>query len=85
MKSNEPEQADFVLLGSYSPREAAKLSSDFTKRELPFALNPEVLLLSLGRRSSSISVWTQRELAKSLKFTAIFWGWTAELSLIFLP
>src|SRR5438046_10627624 len=46
--------------------------SDFTKRELPFALNPEVLLPSLGRRLSSISVWTQRELAKSLRFTAVF-------------
>ena len=48
--------------------------SDFTKRELPFALNPEVLLPSLGRRLSSISVWTQRELAKSLRFTTIFLG-----------
>ena len=48
--------------------------SDFTKRELPFALKPGVLLLSLGRRLSSISVWTQRELAKSLRFTAIFLG-----------
>src|SRR5438477_12923067 len=46
--------------------------SDFTKRELPFALNQEVLLRSLRRRSSSILVWTQRELAKSLRFTAIF-------------
>src|SRR5207249_2573621 len=48
--------------------------SDFTKRELPFALNPEVLLPSLGPRLSSISVWTQREVAKSLRFTAIFLG-----------
>ena len=46
--------------------------SDFTKRELPFALNLEVLLLSLGRRLSSILMWTQRELAKLLRFTAIF-------------
>jgi hypothetical protein len=48
--------------------------NDLTKRELHFALNPEVLLPSLGRRLSSISVWTQRELAKSLRFTAIFLG-----------
>ena len=46
--------------------------SDFTKRALRFALNLEVLLPSLGRRLSSISEWTQRELAKSLRFTAIF-------------
>ena len=46
--------------------------SDFIKRALRFALNLEILLLSLGRRLSSISVWTQRELAKSLRFTAIF-------------
>jgi hypothetical protein len=48
--------------------------SDLTKRELHFALNPEVLLPSLGRRLSSISVWTQPELAMSLRFTAIFLG-----------
>ena len=72
MKSNETERADFVLLGSYPPREAAKFWSDFTKRELPFALNPEGLLPSPGRRLSSISVWTQRELMKSLRFTTIF-------------
>src|SRR5262249_19887340 len=35
-------------------------------------LNIEVFLPSLGRRLSSISAWTQRELAKSVRFTAIF-------------
>jgi len=29
MKSNEPEQTDFVLLGSYPPREATKLLERF--------------------------------------------------------
>src|SRR5512140_334793 len=54
--------------------------SDFTKRELPFTLNPEGLLPSLGRRLSSISVWTQRELAKSLRFTTIFLGMDCQIS-----
>jgi hypothetical protein len=46
--------------------------SDFTKREFRFVLNPEGLHPNLDRRLSSISVWTQPELAKSLRFIAIF-------------
>ena len=74
MKSNEPERGDFVCSEAIRREKPRSCWSDFTKRESPFALNPEGLLPSLGRRLSSISVWTQRELAKSLRFTTIFLG-----------
>jgi len=60
--------------GAIRPGKPGSCWSDFTKRELPFALNPEVLLPSPGRLLSSISVWTQPASAKSLRFTAIFLG-----------
>jgi hypothetical protein len=74
MKSNEPEQADFVLLGSYPPREAAKLLERFHQAGIAFRTQPRspppeprptvVIDISVA----------QRELAKSLRFTAIFLG-----------
>ena len=36
MQSDEPEQADFVLLGSYPPREAAKLLERFHQAGIAF-------------------------------------------------
>ena len=36
MKSDEPEQGDFVLLGSYPPREAAKLLERFHEAGIAF-------------------------------------------------
>ena len=40
MKSNEPEQADFVLVGSYPPREAAKLLERFHQAGIAFRTQP---------------------------------------------
>ena len=40
MKSNEPEQADFVLLGSYPPREAGKLLERFHQAGIAFRTQP---------------------------------------------
>jgi hypothetical protein len=40
MKSNKPEQADFVLLGSYPPREAAKLLERFNQAGIAFRTQP---------------------------------------------
>ena len=40
MKSDEPEQADFVLLGSYSPKEAAKLLERFHQARIVFRTQP---------------------------------------------
>ena len=40
MKSDEPEQADFVLLGSYAPREAAKLLERFHQAGITFRTQP---------------------------------------------
>jgi len=71
MSPNEPISCCSEAFRREKPRSCW---SDFTKRELPFALNPEGLLPSPGRRLSSISVWTQRELGKSLRFTTIFLG-----------
>jgi hypothetical protein len=71
MSPNEPISCCSEAFRREKPR---RCWSNFTRRELPFALNPEGLLPSLGRRLSSISVWTQRELAKSLRFTTIFLG-----------
>ncbi len=36
MRSDEPEHTDFVLLGSYSPREAAQLLERFEQAGIPF-------------------------------------------------
>ena len=40
MKSNEPEQGDFVLLGSYPPREAGKLLERFHQAGIAFRTQP---------------------------------------------
>ena len=40
MKSDEPEQTDFVLLGSYSSREAANLLERFQQAGIPFRAQP---------------------------------------------
>ena len=40
MQSDEPEQADFVLLGSYPPREAAKLLERFHQAGIAFRTQP---------------------------------------------
>ena len=40
MKSDESEQADFVLLGSYAPREAAKLLERFHQAGIAFRTQP---------------------------------------------
>ena len=40
MKSNEPERADFVLLGSYPAREAAKLLERFHQAGIAFRTQP---------------------------------------------
>jgi hypothetical protein len=40
MKSNEPERADFVLLGSFPPREAAKLLERFHQAGIAFRTQP---------------------------------------------
>jgi len=40
MKSNERERADFVLLGSYPPREAAKLLERLHKAAIAFRTQP---------------------------------------------
>ena len=40
MKSNEPEQTDFVVLGSYPPREAAKLLERFHQAGIAFRTQP---------------------------------------------
>jgi hypothetical protein len=40
MKSDEPEQGDFVLLGSYPPREAAKLLERFHQAGIAFRTQP---------------------------------------------
>jgi hypothetical protein len=40
MKSNEPEQADFVVLGSYPPREAGKLLERFHQAGIAFRTQP---------------------------------------------
>jgi hypothetical protein len=36
MKSDEPQQTDFVLLGSYTPRETAKLLERFEQAGIAF-------------------------------------------------
>jgi hypothetical protein len=38
MKSDEPDQIDFVLLGRYAPREAARLLARFEKAGIPFRM-----------------------------------------------
>ena len=40
MRSDEPERADFVLLGSYSPKEAAKLLARFHQARIAFSTQP---------------------------------------------
>ena len=40
MKSDEPDQIDFVLLGRYAPREAAKLLARFEEAGIPFRMQP---------------------------------------------
>jgi hypothetical protein len=40
MKSDEPEQTDFVWLGRYAPREAAKLLARFEEAGIPFRMQP---------------------------------------------
>ena len=40
MKSDERDQIDFVLLGRYAPREAAKLLVRFEKAGIPFRMQP---------------------------------------------
>ena len=40
MKSDEPDQIDFVLLGRYAPREAAQLLARFEKAGIPFRMQP---------------------------------------------
>ena len=40
MKSDEPEPADFVLLGSYPPTEAAKLLERFHEARIAFRTQP---------------------------------------------
>jgi len=41
MKSDEPDQIDFVLLGTYAPREAAKLLARFEEAGIPFRTQPK--------------------------------------------
>ena len=40
MKSDDPEEGDFVLLGSYPPREAAKLLERFHQARIAFRTQP---------------------------------------------
>ena len=40
MKSDKPEQTDFVLLGTYAPREAVKLLARFKAAGIPFRMQP---------------------------------------------
>ena len=40
MKSDEPEQTEFVPLGRYAPREAAKLLARFEEAGIPFRMQP---------------------------------------------
>ena len=40
MKSDEPEPADLVLLGSFSPSEAAKVLERFHQARIPFRTQP---------------------------------------------
>jgi len=40
MKSDEPQETDFVPLGSYSPREAAKLLKRFEQAAILFRTQP---------------------------------------------
>src|SRR5437879_13230358 len=40
MKSDKPEQTDFVLLGTYAPREAVKLLACFHAAGIPFRMQP---------------------------------------------
>jgi len=40
MKSDEPDQIDFVPLGRYAPREAAKLLAHFEETGIPFRMQP---------------------------------------------
>jgi len=40
MKSDKPEQTEFVLLGTYAPREAVKLLARFKAAGIPFRIQP---------------------------------------------
>ena len=40
MKSDEPQNADFVLLGKYSPQDAAKLLERFEQAGIAFRTQP---------------------------------------------
>ena len=40
MKSDKPEQTEFVLLGTYAPREAVKLLARFKAAGIPFRMQP---------------------------------------------
>ena len=41
MKSDKPEQIDFVMLGTYAPREAVKLLARFKTAGIPFRTQPK--------------------------------------------
>jgi hypothetical protein len=41
MKSDKPEQIDFVMLGTYAPREAVKLLPRFKTAGIPFRTQPK--------------------------------------------
>ena len=40
MKSDKPEQTEFVLLGTYPPQEAVKLLARFQAAGIPFRIQP---------------------------------------------
>ena len=52
MKSDEAPDADFVLIGSLSPREAAKLLKRFEQAEIPFRLRERKPLPQPGPTAS---------------------------------
>jgi hypothetical protein len=72
MKSDESEQTDFVPLGRYSPREAAKLLERFEHAGIAFRAQPRKPSQSPDPQLPSTSALIQRELVKSLRFIAIF-------------
>jgi hypothetical protein len=72
MKSDEPEEADFVLLGSYPPREASKLLERFHQAGIAFRTQPRspppepaptvVIDISVDSRRASEVAQIQRDL-----------------------